>query len=337
MAMNFPPPSESPWTDPNGRVWVHDGDGWEQSCEAEGGGPSDIYAETAPDVNNYDEGQGWVRTTDMVKFQLYVDPDSRQWVEVSSSAQGITTGLKNIVINGAFIVNQRSFNGDWGALGVGAFGYDRWQKYSGSQIQQPVEYNTLLGGTTYTLSWSGGTGDGILRDGDGNTLASGPSPLTAVIPSPSGNTAACYVVVPNDSSFVQLERGSVVTNYELRALALEVTLCKRFFNRWDSGSRNIKFTLYTANGDTRAQWMYFQTPMRVAPTVVNGQWTSTGILGIGLTTNYVNAPSNTWRINATNQGFYISAVTYSGYSDTVVAGSIRMDMVGGYVDFDAEL
>ena len=26
--LNYPDPSESPWEDPNGKVWTHDGDGW---------------------------------------------------------------------------------------------------------------------------------------------------------------------------------------------------------------------------------------------------------------------------------------------------------------------
>jgi len=33
-SLNFPDPVSSPWTDPNGRIWTHDGDGWIYTKEA---------------------------------------------------------------------------------------------------------------------------------------------------------------------------------------------------------------------------------------------------------------------------------------------------------------
>ena len=51
-----------------------------------------IYSEGAPDLTGLQEGQVWVRTTDMARFELYIDVDSTQWVELSGGSNGGGSG-----------------------------------------------------------------------------------------------------------------------------------------------------------------------------------------------------------------------------------------------------
>lgn len=63
--LNFPDPSATPWADPLGSIWVHDGDGWTSTRT------NVIHQEAKPDETLYSDGQEWVRTSDMVSFALY--------------------------------------------------------------------------------------------------------------------------------------------------------------------------------------------------------------------------------------------------------------------------
>ena len=65
---------------------------------AGGDGPSDIYSDTPPTpegsgVTAFTDGQGWVRTSDMLKFQWYIDGTGPigQWVQAIAGVNGKDT------------------------------------------------------------------------------------------------------------------------------------------------------------------------------------------------------------------------------------------------------
>jgi len=244
--LDFPDPAvTNPWSDSNGTTWEHDGDGWMAIGGSGGGGLADIYQELPPAVADYAEGQGWVRTSDMTRFQLYEDADSKQWVsdkavgvgkkgeDGADGIDGATNVINNnILLNGDFRVNQRNFDGDWDVLADGAYGYDGWFRSSAGQISQRVEAQNLVAGETYTLSWEGGT-DAYCYDAANNLLQAGQSPLTFTMIDTGSvpNAAGFYVdisrTVPLTPSNVKLERGSIATPFEPRSIQQELALCQR--------------------------------------------------------------------------------------------------------------
>jgi len=221
-------------------------------------GPSAIYQETKPDELSYEEGQPWTRTSDMKRFELYVDTDTRQWVESAgcgingADGQDITanTGTKNILINGDFRVNQR---GGTKTPGVGVYGYDRWKGHA-LGLEQIVEEGNYAPNETYTLS------------NDVN------APSLEVAPA-SGNWS---ITVPATVTWVQLERGSIATPFEIRSIQQEVALCQRYYQYVPK----LALFGYNFNNDANKEGIAeFATTMRVSPTVTVGSkqnWTSIG-------------------------------------------------------------
>lgn len=135
----------------------------------------------------------------------------------------LKSGRKNFIINGnrnTTIINQREFAGGQPAAGV--YGYDRWKgDVLGTREEQVIENSEIIN-ETFTISWVGGTGtadvDGVtgLNSGDSFTLNT------------SGNFSA---IIPTDATYVQLERGSVATDFEYRSEAEERALCQRYYWR----------------------------------------------------------------------------------------------------------
>lgn len=125
---------------------------------------------------------------------------------LNSVIQKSKLGFKNIIINGDMRVNQRAFGGVWSAISDGSYGYDRWKK-SGVNIVQIIESINYKPNTIYTLS--------------------GTNITTQQLTSPSSGNWT--ITVPNTATNVQLEEGSVATTFELRHIAFELELCKRYY------------------------------------------------------------------------------------------------------------
>jgi len=158
-------------------------------------------------------------------------------------------GRKNLIINGAFHVNQREGTR---TPGVGVYGYDRWKGHA-SGLEQLVEQISLRDGT-YTLSWVGG-GTGSL---DGGGAAA--SPITASVTADHDVS----VVVPDDATDVQIEPGDEATSFEVRPIGEELALCQRYY--WTlAGSAPATMTHDASAG--RGTMVWFPVTMRVTPTV----------------------------------------------------------------------
>lgn len=183
-------------------------------------------------------------------------------------------GFRNKIINGDMRVNQRGFNGVWGNLAEGAYGYDRWKR-SGTNIQQVIEAGNFTPNAVHTLSGSG--------------------VVTQQITSPA--SGHWTVTVPNSATYVQLEEGFVATPFEHRPVGLGLSLCQRYY---EVGSL---FSQSPAAASMGGQIGY-SVPKRTAPT-----FTFTNISYNG-THTLIAQP---YGYTHTGTGFNYQAVNTSGY------------------------
>ncbi len=127
---------------------------------------------------------------------------------VDAGFAGISSiAFKNVLMNANFTVNQRDFDGNWGALGIGDYGFDRWKK-SASGITQVVESGFYAFSSEYFLS------------GVGVTSVSLTSPA-------SGNWD---IEVPDGASEIQLELQGE-TPFEVIDISIDTLKCQRYFQR----------------------------------------------------------------------------------------------------------
>lgn len=177
----------------------------------------------------------------------------------------LTTGFKNVLINGDFRVNQRGFNGNWGdaAHAVNAYGFDRWRKIDDDYIDQPIEEINLIPNQDYVLSWEGGgTGRMALMSGTGTT---GVSPLTLNV----ATISHPFARVPHDAKNVQFEKGKERTDFEIRNIQMEKAMCERYFNKIidATGNATARIAYGMASSASTVQAALFYPEMRVVPSV----------------------------------------------------------------------
>jgi hypothetical protein len=190
---------------------------------------------------------------------------------VSSSAN---LGMKNKIIDGGFIVNQRGYVSGT-ALSAGSYGHDRWKAGAGGgtytftqgalgvnttititagTVVQVIEGCNLPEGGTYVLSWTG-TAQGRLNGGTYG--ASGTVTIAGWVAGTNLNvefsTGTC--------GSVQLEKGSTASSHDHRPYGTELALCQRYYQLVSSivGAGNTATQL--------AATTPFQVQMRAAPTL----------------------------------------------------------------------
>ncbi|RYE61045.1 MAG: hypothetical protein EOP20_00845 [Hyphomicrobiales bacterium] len=199
--------------------------------------------------NNTDIGGVDIRGTSLV---LNFDNALRTlmaYLKVSYN-EGTQAGLRNLIINGDFRINQRAVSTK--AQSVGVYGYDRWKGHEDG-LEQVIE-GVNVGGGSHTLSWTGG-GQGRLAGG-----ALTVSPITVSLTA----GANVSVVVPAAATNVQLEPGNIASPFERRPLSLELALCGRYFvNRQIYGSASRR--TQDNNGDISGAFALSR--MRVSPTL----------------------------------------------------------------------
>lgn len=204
-------------------------------------------------------------------------------------------GMKNLLINGAFSVNQRA--GAGGALAAGVYGFDRWKAGTGGcTISVASGVVTLTGplvqvleapdlaGAQVTVSVEDPSGDLTATvDGVSGTITagSGRRGVTLTVPGAStGNVTLTLAPTSGSRTFrrVQLERGPAATTFERRLIGIETALCQRYF--FSNSTRVV-----TANGGSGTVYaaLSFPVRMRATPTVGAGggsAWTGVDSVGV---------------------------------------------------------
>lgn len=234
---------------------------------------------------------------------------------------GQLAGLRNALINGAFLVNQRAVSGTV-TLAAGAYGHDRWKAGAGGctytfataagvttititagTLQQVIEGSNILT-QTYTLGWTG-TAQGRINSGSYGTSGAVSAALTA-------GTNQTVEFNTGTLAYAQLEPGAKATSFELRSYAAELTLCQRYLPA-ASGAVPIGVGMSTT---TTAGTIFVphQVQPRVAPTgayvSAYGAFTITNSAGGAVTPNNI----------AYNSGGLLGTFLTIGAASGLVAG-----------------
>jgi hypothetical protein len=154
-----------------------------------------------------------------------------------------SSGMRNLLINPGFTINQRGYVSGTATTVGNQYVLDRWfvptigQSLTwtdsvgvrtvtcpASGIYQYLEPSAFPGTQVYTLSWSGTAAGYIYQAATGFTAVSNGSSVT--IP---GNVSTAVHFSGGTVSNPQLEPGPVATAFERRPIALELAMCKRYF------------------------------------------------------------------------------------------------------------
>jgi hypothetical protein len=180
-------------------------------------------------------------------------------------------GVRNAIINGNPIINQRGYVSGTATSGANQYTLDRWRVVTSGQsitwtdsgnvrtvtapaggVEQVIEGINLITGT-YTLNWTG-TATATVA---GNAVAKGGNVTL------TGGTNATVKFSSGTFSLAQLEVGTVATPFERRSYGQELALCQRYYEIISYLPVGITFA---PNGDTR-HFTSFATTKRVAPTM----------------------------------------------------------------------
>lgn len=137
-----------------------------------------------------------------------------------------------------------------------------------------------------------------------------------------------------DITQLQLEEGSVATNFEHRPYGLELSLCQRYYET--GGFMRLIGVTYTPNGDSRTSPIRFSTSKRAIPTISKTGGDGTAI-ALGQGGDAVNIHLGVPQFSATHKEFGITGYSAtSGYTmGSVIAWANNGDL--GIWIADAEL
>jgi len=187
-----------------------------------------------------------------------------------------SSGMRNLLINPGFTINQRGYVSGTATTVGNQYVLDRWfvptigQSLTwtdsvgvrtvtcpASGIFQFFEPSAFPGTQTYTLSWSGTATGYIYQASTGFTTVSNGSSVT--IP---GNVSTAVHFNSGTVSNPQLEPGPVATAFERRPIALELAMCKRYF-QWVPYGLSYTQTASSQFIETAIGW----AEMRATPTL----------------------------------------------------------------------
>ena len=187
-------------------------------------------------------------------------------------------GMRNRVINGGFVLNQRAY-ASAGSLSAGVYAHDRWKAGAGGAaytftqgsagvattititsgtLIQVIEGCNVPEGGTYTLSWTGTAQAKV------NAGSNAVSPITV-----TGLTAGSNVTLEFATGTVgkvQFEIGSTATPFEFRDFGREVALCYRYYYKVTTHPLGVTLNI----SDGYASIVNFPVTMRTAPTLDAG-------------------------------------------------------------------
>ncbi len=194
---------------------------------------------------------------------------------VTAAQIGAATG-RNILIDGEVgRINQSVFDGDWVQIAENDYGYDIWGKNANETLWQGVEEGNYKPNSVYTLS--------------GNNVT------TAQFTSPASGTwyigydGVMIDTIPTTATNVQLELGTVATEFEVLPYNIQLLRVQRYYI--DNGGNNLTginvFSAPHLESNRIFPSIPFPTEMVSVPTVEIGTYSA----GVGFITQYNNTSS----------------------------------------------
>lgn len=233
------------------------------------------------------------------QFRIKVSPDGASWTEalvidrtsgrvaLPASSWAQEPPRQNLLINGDWQINQRSFAG--GTLAAGSYGYDRWKAHTGGaslnrsgfdltltsgairQIVEPALWGvTSFASTPLCLSvedLSGGNLDVMVGSASGTIIAGIGRCFVTLTPfaGDAGNLMVQLEPAAGEVTFraIKLEYGVVPSSWLARSQTQERQLCERY--HWRPGFSMLVDAFQGATGYFTS-FLPFPTQMRSTPT-----------------------------------------------------------------------
>lgn len=266
-------------------------------------------------------GRFWLLLSDLVDVTTATPGVSAAWTVMGTIGQS----FRNKIINGSFAVNQREVSGTV-ALAAGIYGHDRWKAgasgctytfstssnvttitISAGSLQQVIEGLNLQSGT-HVLSWVG-TAQG--------RIAAGSYGASGVTGTATGGANLTVEFNAGTLSFVQLEAGGTVSDFEIKPYPTELFACQRYL---PPISKNLPGFVY-ANNSLKVI-STFHVPTRVAPTGVV-------VTGVGnIQTAAVQQPASSLLFDSSGVNSALLVVAYTPSTLTVGQGGLLKDVSG---------
>ena len=255
-------------------------------------------------------------------FGIRVSPDGSQWHEalriesatgMVSFPSGFSAPGGNLLVNPAFLVNQRAYAGT--ALSTGVYGYDRWKSGAGGstmnrladgtisftgtieQVVDVAQAPSLVGSSNFaglTLTFSVENLSAPMPVTIGSmavTLAEGPGRRSVTVTLDPATTGHLVLRLQSSGTTTflrpKLEFGERATPWIGDWLDAEETRCRRYYQRVASSGTTLLMMagLAQRRGVNLIEIPYaFPVPMRAAPSI---QLPSMGWAGASPTSNQV--------------------------------------------------
>ena len=206
----------------------------------------------------YQRGFGGRAETGLIgddDYRIKVSPDGAAWHDAlridratgDVALPATAGGLRNLLINPNFAVNQRVFAG--GSLPSGAYGFDRWKAGAGGCLLTRATDGTMtltgtlvqvieapgLAGQTVTVSVENPTSTlSVDVAGAAGTITAGSGRRALTLTLPSAATGHVAVMLSGTAaSFIRpmASRGAMPHGYERLPFGLTLALCQRYYEK----------------------------------------------------------------------------------------------------------